>query len=56
MQPLEQEFDRGGDDRGLLGASVTSNARADPPRQQAGHLAHPGDVLARRRPVAGLDR
>ena len=56
MEALEQELDRGGDDRRLLGPSVDVE-RAEPTDRvrQARDLAHPADVLARRGPVAGLD-
>ena len=58
MQALEQELDRRGDDGRLLGAR--RSRRTCPGRATAviepGDLAHPGDVLARRGAVAGLDR
>ena len=56
MEAFEEELDRRGDDRRLLGAvgDVEGTEIADRVAQ-ARDLAHPRDVLARRRPIAGLD-
>ena len=56
VQALEQELDGGRDHRRLLGP-VGRIERAEVADRvvQTRHLAHPGDVFARRRPLAGLD-
>ena len=56
VEALEQELDGGSDDRRFLG-TVRDVVGAQPidRDRQPGHLSHPGDVLARRGAVAGLD-